>query len=95
MKSTFLIAAATILVGCQTLPSVDCTEGISPDLLTKQCALPEPVVSGQTFEQVNHQSGIEKAELLECRTRNSSLQEVLRNCSRAVKAVRDQTNAAK
>lgn len=95
MKSILILAAAAVLAGCQTLPSVDCTEGLSPDLLTKQCALPEPVVSGQTFEQVNHQSGIEKAELLECHKRNSSLQEALRNCSKAIKAVGDQTNATK
>lgn len=95
MKSILILVAAIILAGCQTLPSVDCTEGLSPDLLTKQCALPEPVVSGQTFEQVNHQSGIEKAELLECRVRNSSLQEALRNCSKVIKAVGNQTNATK
>jgi hypothetical protein len=81
-----LLAAALALGGCSTAVKVaepvDCDA--SAELLTRQCAAPQAVADGATYEQVLAAGGNDRDALRACARQAQVLADVIRACNAAI-----------
>lgn len=80
--------ASCAMSGCSTtLPTVDCTSNLDANLLTRSYDYPAKLEEGTTFSDALKQSGFEKSELASCSVTVKALQQTLKGCSKAVRAI--------